>query len=175
MHWAHLFEIDETSLVNIPYNRNNYDPWASAGETFKWLVAWKQSPPKPKFFFENLSPSSNRSYNISKKPKRVKMRRKSHWGSWSFRGFPLIALSLGFTLIRVVSRFLIERIFFRILSDRVFFDPSEIGSSSLGHVVINSSLHQCSFPQCRYFVSIVLLLFLTKTDVSFCVHYNSQK
>ena len=57
----------------------------------------------------------------------------------------MIALSLGFTVIRVLFRFLIERILFRVLSDRVFFESSEIGSSSLGHAVIDSSLHQCSF------------------------------
>ena len=50
---------------------------------FKWLVAWKRSLPRPKFFFANLSPSSTLSYTITKKPKRVNLRRKSHWGYWS--------------------------------------------------------------------------------------------
>ena len=101
---------------------------------------------------------------------------KSHWGSWSSWESPLIALSLGFTVIRVLFRFLIERILFRVLSDRVFFESSEIGSSSLGYAVIDSSLHQCSFSAMSlFFYQIVLLLFLSKTDVLFCIHYNSQK
>ena len=129
---------------------------------FKWLVAWKRSLPRPKFFFENLSPSSTLSYTITKKPKRVNLRRKSHWGSWSSWGSPLIALSLGFTVIRVLFRFLIERILFRVLSDRVFFESSEIGSSSLGYAVIDSSLHQCSF-------SAMLLFFLSNRFTTFCV------
>ena len=127
------------------------------------MVAWKRSLPRPKFFFENLSPSSTLSYTITKKPKRVNLRRKSHWGSWSSWGSPLIALSLGFTVIRVLFRFLIERILFRVLSDRVFFESSEIGSSSLGHAVIDSSLHQCSFSAMSlFFYQIVLLLFYQK-------------
>ena len=113
---------------------------------FKWLVAWKRRLPRPKFLFENLSPSSTLSYTITKKPKRVNLRRKSHWGSWSSWGSSLIALSLGFTVIRVLFRFLGDRILFRVLSDRVFFESSDIGSSSSsGSAVIDSSLHQCSF------------------------------
>ena len=146
------------------------------GEIFKWLVAWKRSLPRPKFFFENLSPSSTLSYTITKKPKRVNLRRKSHWGSWSSWGSPLIALPLGFTVIRVLFRFLIERILFRVLSDRVFFESSEIGSSSLGHGVIDSSLYQCCFSAMSiFFLSNRVITFLSKTDVLFCIHYNSQK
>ena len=78
----------------------------------------------------------------------------------------MIALSLGFTVIRVLFRFFIERIFFRVLSDRVFFEFSEIGSSSLGHAVIGSSLRQCSYSAMSlFFYQIVLLLFLSKADV----------
>ena len=120
MHRSHLFAIDETSPVNIQ---------------------WKQK----QFFFENLSPSSTLSYTITKKAKKVNLRRKSRWGSWSSWGSPLIALSLDFTVIRFLFRFLFERILFRVLSDRVFFESSEIGSSSLGCAAIDSSLHQCSF------------------------------
>ena len=57
----------------------------------------------------------------------------------------MIALSSGFTVIRVLFRFLIERILLRVLNDRVFFESSEVGFSSLGYAVIDSSLHQCSF------------------------------
>ena len=75
---------------------------------FKWLVAWKRILPRPKYFFENVSPSSTLSYTITKKPKRVSLRPKSHWGSWSSwassevsqwrgssLGFSLIGFSLG--------------------------------------------------------------------------------
>ena len=91
------------------------------GEIFKWLVAWKRSLPRPKFFFENLSPSFTLSYTITKKLKRVNLRHKSYWGSWNSWGSPSIALPLGFTVMRVLFGFLIERILFRVLRDRVFF------------------------------------------------------
>ena len=145
------------------------------GEIFKWLVAWKRSLPRPKFFFENLSPSSTLSYTITKKPKRVNLRRQSRWGSWSSWGSQFVALSLGFT-VRILFRFLIERILLRVLSDRVFFEPSEIGSSSLGHGVIDSALYQCCFSAMSiFFLSNRVITFLSKTDVLFCIHYNSQK
>ena len=137
---------------------------------FKWLVAWKRILPRPKYFFENVSPSSTLSYTITKKPKRVSLRRKSHWGSWSSWGSPLIALSLGFTVIRVLFRFLIERILFRVLSDRVFFESSEIGSSSLGHAVIDSSLHQCSFSAMSLFFYQIVLLFCFIKNRCFVLH-----
>ena len=137
------------------------------GEIFKWLVAWKRSLPRPKFFFENLSPSSTPSYTITKKPKRVNLRRKSHWGSWSSSGFPLIASSLG-PEIRVLFRFLIERILFRVISEssRVFFESSAIGSSSSGYAVIDSSLHQCSFS--------AMLLFFIKSCY-YCTFFNQKQ
>ena len=91
------------------------------GETFKWLVAWKRSFPRPKLFFENLSPSFTLSYTITKKLKRVNLRRKSHWESWSSWRSPSIALPLGFTVMRVLFGFLIERILFRVPRDRAFF------------------------------------------------------
>ena len=137
-----------------------YDPRASKGKTFKSLVAWKRSLPRPKFFFENLSPSSTLSYTSTKKPKRVNLRRQSQSGFWSSWGSLLIALSLGFTVIRVLFRFLIENILFRILGDRFFFESSEIGFSSLGHAVIDSSLQQLSFSAMSLlFYQTVLLLF----------------
>ena len=45
-----------------------------------------------------------------------------------------------------------------------FLESSEIGSSSLGHVVIDSSLYQCSFSAMSlfFFYQIVLLLFYQK-------------
>ena len=167
MHWWHLFEIDETPPEIYHVNRNNL--W-SRGETFKSLVAWKPSLPRPTFFFENLTPSSTLSYTITKKPKRVNLRCQSQWGSWISWGSLLIALYLGFTVIRVLFRFLIERILFRVLSDRVFFESSEIGSSSLGHAVIDSSLHQCSFSTMSlFFYQIVILLFYQKQMFCFAL------
>ena len=144
----------------------------------------------------------------------------------------MIALSLGFTVIRVLFRFLIESILFRVLSDKVFFESSDIGSSSSGSAVIDSSLHQCSFSAMSLFLYQImfpadnymfkvnnrntttrcerrhwrrsgifivnfqhishlvlvfplltlsrsmpagLLLFKSKRDVLFFIHYNSQK
>ena len=136
----------------------------------------KTKPSKTKVFLWKFIPIIQSIVYHYQKAKRVNLRRQSQWGSWSSWGSLLIALSLGFTVIRVLFRFLIERILFRVLSDRVFFESSEIGSSSLGHAVIDSSLHQCSFSAMSlFFYQIVLLLFLSKTDVLFCIHYNSQK
>ena len=129
---------------------------------FKWLVAWKRRLPRPKFLFENLSPSSTLSYTITKKPKRVDFRHKSYWGFSSSWGSSFIALSLGLTVISVLFRFLIDGILFRVLSGKVFFESSEIGSSFLGYAVIDSSLHQCSF-------SAMLLFFLSNRFTTFCV------
>ena len=106
-------EINETSPVNIPCKQKQFMiPGQCGWETFKWLIAWKWSLPRPKFFFENLSQSSTLSHTITKKPKRVNLQRKSHWGFWSSCASPLIALSF---------RFLIKRILFRVAWDSVFF------------------------------------------------------
>ena len=116
-----------------------------------WLAAWKRRLPKPKLFFEDLFPLSSLSYAITKKPKRVNLRRKSYWGSWSSWGSPLIGLSFGFTVIRVLFKFLIDRILFRVLSDRIFIESSEIRYPK--YAIIDSSLHQFNalFPPCCYF------------------------
>ena len=127
------------------------------------MVAWKRSLPRSNFFFENLSPLSTLSYTITKKPKRVNLTRQSQWESWSSWGSLLIALSLGST-VRVLFRFLIERILFRVFVDWVFFESSEIGSSSLGHAVIDFSLHQyCFSAMCVFFLSNRVTTFLSKT------------
>ena len=128
----------------------------------------KKSLPRPKYFFEHFPPSSTLSYAITEKPKRVNLRRKSHWGSRSSWGSPLIALSLDFTVISVLFKFLIDRILFRVLRDRVFF--FRIHSNWF----FSSSI--LFFPRCHYFFyQNVLLLFSSKTDVLFCIHYKSQK
>ena len=129
------------------------------GETFKWLVAWKRSFPRPKLFFENLSPSFTLSYTITKKLKRVNLRRKSHWESWSSWRSPSIALPLGFTVMRVLFGFLIEMILFRVPRDRAFFfrvDSNRFFSLSMlfsRHVAIFLSNHVTTFfVKNRYFV-----------------------
>ena len=132
----------------------------------------KTKPSKTKIFLWKFIPSSILSYTITKKPKRVNLRRKGHWGSWSSWRSPLIALSLGFTVIRVLFRFLIEKILFRVLSDRVFFESSEIESSSLGCKVRDFSLHQFSFSAMSLFFTKWCNYFsLSKTDVLFCICY----
>ena len=76
----------------------------------------------------------------------------------------------------VLFRFLIDRILFRVLSGEVYFESSEIGSSSLGSIVIDSSLHQCSFSAMSlFFDQIVLLLFIKNRCFFVSIHYNSQK
>ena len=61
-----------------------------------------------------------------------------------------------------------------VLSDKVSVESSEIGSSSLGPAVIDSSLHQYSFSDMSlFFYKIVLLLFY-EIQI-FCIYYNSQK
>ena len=124
----------------------------------------KTKPSKTKIFLWKYIPTIHSIiYTITKKPKWVNLRRKSHWGSWSSWGSLLIVLSLGFTVIRVLFRFLIDSVLFRVLSDRVFFESSEIGSSSLESTVIDSSLHRCSFSAMSlFFYQIVLLLFYQK-------------
>ena len=112
----------------------------------------KTKPSQTKILFENLSSSSTLSCTITKNPKRVNLRRKSHWGSWSSWRSSLIALSLGFTVRRALFRFLIDRILFRVLSDRAFFESSEIGSSTIGSAVIDSYLHWCSFSAMSLFL-----------------------
>ena len=69
-------------------------------------------------------------------------------------------------MIKVLFRFLIGRILFSVLIDRVFFEFSEIGSSSLGSAVIDSSLDQCSF-------SAMSLFFLSNRITNFFI--DSQK
>ena len=121
----------------------------------------KTKSSKTKIFLWKFSPIIHSTTYHYQKAIRVNLRRKSHWGPWSSWGSPLTALSLVFTIIRVLFRFLIERILFKVLSDRVFFESSEIGSSSIGHAVIDSYLHQCSFS--------AMSLFFTKSCYYFFI------
>ena len=133
------------------------------------IMKWKKE--------RNLSPSTTLSHTITKKPKRVNFRCKSHRGFWSSEGSSMIALSLDFTVIRVLFRFLFDRTLFRVLSDRVFFESSEIVLFSLGSAAANRffSSSMLFFHHVAIFYQIVLLLFLSKTDTLFSIHYNSQK
>ena len=122
---------------------------------FKWLVPWKRGLPRPKFSFENLSPSSTLSYTITKKPKRV------------FLWILIDSVVFRFHSDRTPFRFFIDRILFRFLSDRVFSESSVIGSSSGSAVLLG---HQCSFSAMSlFFYQIVLLFLLSKTDVLFYI------
>ena len=128
----------------------------------------KTRPSKTKI----LSPSPTLSYTITRKSERVNLRHKSHWGSWSSCGSSLIELFIGITVI-------------------VFSLGFSLIGFSLGSSVIGSSLSpplivlfrvrnnrffswviNALFPPCRYFFyQIVLLFFLSKTDVLFYIHY----
>ena len=124
---------------------------------------------KTKIFLWKFNPSSTLSYTTTKEPKKVNLQCKSHWGSWSSSGFPMIALSLSFAVIRVPFRFLIERFLFRVVSGRVFFEFSEIESSSLRYAVIDSSLHQCSFSAISLFFIKSCYYFFIK-NICFVLH-----
>ena len=88
---------------------------------FKWQVAWKRGIPRPKFSLENLSPSPTLSYDITKKPKRVTLRRKM-----SLRVLKLLRIFIDNLVFRfhsamVLFRLLIDRTLFSVLCDWVFF------------------------------------------------------
>ena len=55
-------------------------------------VAWKRGLPKPKLPCENLSPLP------SQKSQKKFVRRKSHWGSWSFWRSSIKGFSLAFSV-----------------------------------------------------------------------------
>ena len=136
----------------------------------------KTKPSKTKIFLWKYIPTIHSIiYTITKKPKWVNLRRKSHWGSWSSWGSLLIALSLGFTVIRVLFRFLIDSVLFRVLSDRVFFESSEIGSSSLESTVIDSSLYRCFFRHVAIFLSNRVTTFFIKNRCFVLHFFNSLK
>ena len=149
------------TLVAIKwYSRITF--WHSAYEKntlvliFKRLVPSKQGLPRPKFSFENLSPSPTLSYTVTKNSKRV------------FLWILIDSVIFRFHSDRTPFRFFIDRILFRFLSDRVFSESSVIGSSSGSAVLLG---HQCSFSAMSlFFYQIVLLFLLSKT--CFVLHYN---
>ena len=134
----------------------------------------KTKPSKTKIFIWKFMLIIHSIIYHYQKAKNSNLRRKSHGGSWSSWESPLIASSLVFTVIRVLFRFLIERILFKVPSDRIFFETSEIGSSSLGHEIIDSSLHQGSFSAMSLFFYQIVLLHFYQKHVLFCIRYNSK-
>ena len=128
---------------------------------FKWLVPWKRGLPRPKFSFENLSPSPTLSYTITKKPKRV------------FLWILIDSVVFVFHSDRTLFRFFIDRILFRVLSDRVFSDSSVMGSSSGSAVLLG---HQCSFFAMSLFLlsNRVATFFFSYQKQMFCFTLNSQ-
>ena len=142
---------------------------------FKWLVAWKGSLPRPKFTYENLTPSPTLSYIITKKPKKVPLNCKSLRFLKFLRVF-IDRVVLTFHCDRILFRFLFDSIFFRALSDRGFFESLVIGSSS-GSAVTDSSLgssvhffrHDANFLSNR-----ATTLFYQKQMFCFTFHHQNE-
>ena len=124
---------------------------------FKWLITWKRGLPRPKFSFENLSPSTTLSYTITKKPK-IFVAQKSLKVLKLLRIF-IDSIVFRFHSDRTLFRFFIDRILFRVLSDRVFFESSVIGCSSGSTVLLG---HQCFF-------SAMSLFFLSNRAANFFI------
>ena len=122
----------------------------------KWLVAWKRRFPRPKFWYENLSPSPSLSYTITKLQKRVFCGAKVIKGPEAQEVF----------IERAFFRFLSDRVLLRILRDRTFFESSVIGSFT-GSSVIDSSLGSWMpfFRHVTIFYQNALLLLSLKADV----------
>ena len=92
---------------------------------FKWLVAWKQDLPRPKFSYENLSPSATLSYTVTKK-----------WKSFFIEGFEA---TRGPHFDRVLFRFHSDSALFMFLSDKVLFtSPPWVPSDRLFFRVLNN-------------------------------------
>ena len=126
-------------------------------------MAWKRGLPRPKFFYESLSPSPNLWYTITKKPK------KKFAAEKSLRVLKLLTVLSD----SILFRFLINLVFFRYLrdtvllmvfSDRVLFESSVICSSK-GSLVIDSSfgLSVVFFRHAGTFLSKGAATFLKKT------------
>ena len=133
---------------------------------FKWLVPWKRGLPRPKFSFENLSPSPTLSYTIIKKPKEFFVAQKSLKVLKLLRIF-IDSVVFRFHSDRTFYRFFIDGILFRVLSDRVFSDSSVMRSSSGSAVlwVINAL-----FPSCRYFFFIKSCCYFFIKNRCFVLH-----
>ena len=97
----------------------------SLASIFKWLVAWKQDLPRPKFSYENLSPSATLSYTVTKK-----------WKSFFIEGFEA---TRGPHFDRVLFRFHSDSALFMFLSDKVLFmSPPWVPSDRLFFRVLNN-------------------------------------
>ena len=127
--------MDIYGIHELPCDINVCDK-NSLASIFKWLVAWKQDLPRPKFSYENLSPSATLSYTVTKK-----------WKSFFIEGFEA---TKGPHFDRVLFRFHSDSVLFMFLSDRVLFrSPSWVHSDRLFFRVLNDRSFFC--PACRYF------------------------
>ena len=162
--WVAIVWYSRITLWHRVYEKN------TLVSIFKWLVPWKRGLPRPKFSFENLSPSPTLSYTITKTPK-IFVAQKS---SKVLRLLKIFIDSVAFRRHsdRTFFRFFIDRILFRVLSDRVFFESSVIGSYSGSTVLLG---HQCSFSAMSlFFLSNRAAIFLSKTDVLFYIIFSKR-
>ena len=134
--------------------------WYSWYIVFKCLVARNRGLLRSNVSYEFLSPSPNLSLPLSKRKKE-----KFFAMQKSMRVLKFLRVHL-----RVFIRFLIDRALLRALSDRIHFEFLVIGSSS-GYSVIDSShgLSVLFFRHAVVFYQNVLLLYLLKAEVLFCV------
>ena len=128
---------------------------------FKWQVAWKPGIPRPTFSLENLPPSPTLSYDITKKPKRVTLRRKM-----SLRVLKLLRIFIDKLVFRfhsdmVLFRFLIDRTLFSVLCDWVFFIVA----------VIDLFLGLSMLFFCHVVDFLSNRIFLSKTDFLFYINH----
>ena len=124
----------------------------SLASIFKWLVAWKQDLPRPKFSYENLSPSAILSYTVTKKSK-----------SFFVEG---LEATKGPHFDRVLFRFHSDSVLFMFLSDRVLFNCYR-----LFFRVLNNRSFFC--PACRYFF-IKTCFFVLKTVFLFYIIFSKR-
>ena len=134
--------------------------WYSWYIVFKCLVARNRGLLRSNVSYEFLSPSPNLSLPLSKRKKE-----KFFAMQKSMRVLKFLRVHL-----RVFIRFLSDRALLRALSDRIHFEFLVIGSSS-GYSVIDSShgLSVLFFRHAVVFYQNVLLLYLLKAEVLFCV------
>ena len=132
--WVAIIWYSRITLWHRVYEKN------TLVSIFKWLITWKRGLPRPKFSFENLSPSTTLSYTITKKPK-IFVAQKSLKVLKLLRIF-IDSVVFRFHSDRTFYRFFIDRTLFRVLSNRVFSNSSVMRSSSGSAVLLG---HQWSF------------------------------
>ena len=103
----------------------------------------KTKPSKSKIFLWKFIPIIHSFIYHYQKAKKSWFEAQKSWKVLNLMRIFIDSLAFMFHSDKVLFRFVIDRILFRDLSDRVLFESSEIGSSSLGSAVIDSSLHHC--------------------------------